>query len=288
MSITEQFLTLFTVGDEPAAYALLAESPELREKLEESHAAHPLLRQFVERNDGHCYKPSHLNIANLLLSSEVKSFRTAVLGNDLAAVIKHLQADPQIAHAEFTAGRGIAQAIHHWQLPAIARVLLDTGADIEQLTTRGETPLTMQLRFGTVHGVRFLLEQGANPNHGAGGHMPSDTMNERMELLLAYGWDINRGELLHDASHGFGRRVQLWLQHGADPNATNEQGQTALHLVAARGIGRDVLRALIDAGANLNFRDKRGETPLDLARKADSQVAAKELTKLNAERGDPI
>ena len=140
----------------------------------------------------------------------------------------------------------------------------------------------MQIRFGTVEGVRFLLERGAHPNVGRGGHMRTAIMPECIELLLKYGWDINRGQLLHDANHGHGARVVTWLQYGADPNATTEQAQTALHLFAARGAGRDAIRALAAAGADLTARDQAGQTPLDLARQAKRRAAEETLRALGA------
>ena len=272
---------MFADGDVDGAAALLETHPELARHT--TYDAHPLFREFVYRNNGHCYKDSHIGIADLLTPKIVRSFRDAVLNDQLDDVRGHLRADVKLVHAEFAAGRGIAQAIHHWKSPAVAELLFDAGADHEVMTTRGESPITMQLRFGTVDGVRYLLEKGANPNHGSGGHMPSHSMVELIELLLEHGWDINNGPLLHDANHGHGTRVQTWLKYGANPDAKNASGQTALHLFARRGTGRGAIRALVDAGADVNVRDRDGNTPLDLARLADKQTAARELISLGAE-----
>ena len=161
------FLELFMNGDIDAVKALLEDQPEIASY--GGHKAHPLLREFVNRNSGHCYKRPHLLIADLLIPAQVRSFRDAVLEDRINDVRDQLRADPSLASAEFTAGRGIAQAIHHWRSIAVGEFLLDAGADIDALTTVhliGETPLMMQLRFGTVAGTRLLLERGANPNRG--------------------------------------------------------------------------------------------------------------------------
>ena len=163
-----------------------------------------------------------------------------------------------------------------------ARLLLNAGAEHSALNTLGETPLTTQLRFGTIDCVQFLLDHGADPNLGARGHMPSGTMEPLIQLMLRHGWDINKGQLLHDANHGHGKRVITWLRHGANPNAATEQGQTALHLLAARGSGRDAIAALVQAGADIHARDHKKDTPLSLALRASSRAAEETLRQLGA------
>jgi|GEM_PF-842551 len=279
----ELFLELFDQGDRYGAKTLLKRQPALAKH--SNYKAHPLLRKFVNRNDGHCYKETHLTIADLLIPTIVRSFRDVVLEDRVDDVREQLRAVPELVSAEFTAGRGIAQAIHHWRSIAVGELLLDAGADIHAVTTVhgvGETPLAMQLRFGTVAGVRFLLEKGADPNRSQGGHMPSDSMAQRIELLLDHGWNIDNGQMLHDANHGHGARVITWLKYGADPNVANTHGQTALHLLAAKGSGRRAIRALVKAGADMNACDHDGNTPLDLARSADRKTAEQELISLGA------
>ena len=88
--------------------------------------------------------------------------------------------------------------------------------------------------------------------------------------------------LHHDANHGHGGRVRLLLDHGADPNIKDAEGRTALHLVSARGVGAETIRALVEAGANLYARDHEGRTPVDHAASANRQVAARALEELGA------
>lgn len=49
--------------------------------------------------------------------------------------------------------------------------------------------------------------------------------------------------------------------NGADPNCTDEAGETPLH-AAARMEQESMLTMLIEAGADVNHQDEEGETPL--------------------------
>ena len=118
--------------------------------------------------------------------------------------------------------------------------------------------------------------------------MPSAQMPVLTKLLLDHGWDINeapggRTLLHHDANHGHGSKVRILLEHGADPNIKNGRGQTAVHLIAARGVGQEAIHALVKSGADINVRDNEGNTPLDLARRAKRPTAAHVLIELGAE-----
>ena len=55
------------------------------------------------------------------------------------------------------------------------------------------------------------------------------------------------------------------LEVGADGDATNEDGDTALHIAASRGLD-DVITRLAEHGASLDVRNVEGETPLSVAR----------------------
>jgi hypothetical protein len=57
--------------------------------------------------------------------------------------------------------------------------------------------------------------------------------------------------------------MALLVDRGADVNAVNDNGETALHIAVSRG--DSLVRALAEKGARLDLKDKFGRTPLDVA-----------------------
>lgn len=72
---------------------------------------------------------------------------------------------------------------------------------------------------------------------------------------------------LHWAARlGHSELVKLLLEKGADPNAVSKSGETPLHLTASMG-EIEAAQILISKGADLTLKDSEGFTPLDKAEK---------------------
>ena len=100
-----------------------------------------------------------------------------------------------------------------------------------------------------------------------------------MRLLAQAGADVNAREpqwgetpLMFAAGLGGGRNrtdddameaLSLCLKWGADINAFNSTGQTALHIAVERS--DRLVKFLAERGAELDLKDKDGRTPLDVA-----------------------
>jgi ankyrin repeat protein len=113
----------------------------------------------------------------------------------------------------------------------------------------GTTPLIRATKNVDTPLIKLLLEGGANPS------IPQKDYSTAMMVAIraAGSSDANTIEAL-----------KLFLDHGADVDAFNAQGQTALHVAAGRGAD-DVIRLLASRGATLNLKDKQGHTPLEIA-----------------------
>lgn len=107
--------------------------------------------------------------------------------------------------------------------------------------------------------------------------------------FLAKGRDINalqehrRGmwtPLHWLAQRGLTDGIACLLSNGADPNVTDDKGQTPLHFIAQKGVGKNQVELLIKHGAELNTRDDAGHTPLDYAKKAKRKSVETYLTEL--------
>ena len=139
-------------------------------------------------------------------------------------------------------------ALHHAALggdaTTAALALIEAGADVDASDDVGATPLALAVEraLGSVQDA--LLEAGASPARLASGHA----------LLLA-------------ARRGEAARVSALLALGADPDARDASGATALHWAAGGLPGRvEVVEALLQAGAAVDAADLAGVTPLMRAR----------------------
>jgi ankyrin repeat protein len=136
------------------------------------------------------------------------------------------------------------------------RTKLDRGDDT--MLGMGTTPMLRAAKAGDAEVIQALLAKGADPK------IP--TKFGITPLMAAAGL----GSKEEDTT---GRKktepeaiasIKLCLDAGADVNEADNLGQTAVHGAAQKGYDQ-VVQFLVDHGAKLDVKDKKGRTPLDAA-----------------------
>lgn len=137
----------------------------------------------------------------------------------------------------------------------------------------GTTPLYWAIRGDNKEIIKLLLDKGADINViTSEGRLISQARSpEALQVLLDKGVELNvagdkRPPLHVAAYHGNLELVRALLEHGAQPNVLNSWGATPLHEAArSEEANPEIAALLIKHGANVNAEDSGGGTPLHTA-----------------------
>lgn len=166
-----------------------------------------------------------------------------------------------------------------------AKLLLEAGADPNTGNLKGIQPLTAAAFNGNDRLVTLLLEHGADPAHAdrtgktAIIYAAGKGFTGVVERLLEAGVTVDLTDshdltpLMWAAGHANDvpakealATIDLLLSRGADLDRRDDRGRNALMIAAERG-HEDVVRHLMETGADPLVKDRDGKTAIDLAAK---------------------
>src|SRR5262249_6744259 len=103
--------------------------------------------------------------------------------------------------------------------------------------------------------MKLLVSRGADAN------LPNGIGTTPLTVAAGLGWV---GNFSANAPGQWMNAVRFCLDHGADINAADGKGYTALHGAAVRG-GNEMINFLISKGARIDAVTKNGDTVADMA-----------------------
>lgn len=148
---------------------------------------------------------------------------------------------------------------HAGDLKGASQWLDQKPDDLNANISDGFTPLHVACMFGYEPIVHHLVSRGALVNANA----RNDARMTPLHLATAF--------RVEDVAQ---RLIQFLVSHGAELNAKQAGGQTALHHAVGRG-STLLTKTLIDEGADPFLKDEQGRSAKDLAETEDLQTVLK-------------
>jgi ankyrin repeat protein len=140
------------------------------------------------------------------------------------------------------------------------RPFMDNGVNMG-----GATPYLLAAQAADVEAMRLLHALGSDPR--------AVTSAGNTAVMLAAGVGYVEGSRRYRPERDALEAVKLAVAAGVDVNATNANGQTALHGAVYRA-ANTIIGQLVHAGARTDVSDELDRTPLKLAEQGFNQVAS--------------
>ncbi|KAI9442915.1 ankyrin repeat-containing domain protein [Lactarius indigo] len=228
----------------------------------------PYFSAWVELYDvGH--REWSRDLQNKMLQGAAPLYYAALCG--IREIVGHLTFKyPQYANA--ICGK-VGTALHSASVEGhvkVVRSLLKCGVDVDVRGIMGQSPLQLASRQGHLNVVEYLLRHGANANF----------RDVRLWTPLSYAATWGRLEIV---------RVLLEPEYDADVNSQDEDGLTPIHglllwaatlYCSSQSDHPQIVRLLLEHGANPNIRDNRDRTPLHLVSSSHLELSLRlEITR---------
>ena len=161
----------------------------------------------------------------------------------------------------------------------LLQTLIRNGADVNR-TSNGFTPLARAVELNNYRAVGYLIRNGATPN------LANDNGEIPLAIAIKKGYDVIAGILVNKSQDAFSdanwfnaigdpllniaaqngntELIRMLVEAGADVNALDHEENSPLHIAAANGQNKAVT-LLMTYDADMNYRNLKGATPIMLA-----------------------
>ncbi|MES3002298.1 MAG: ankyrin repeat domain-containing protein [Pseudomonadota bacterium] len=158
---------------------------------------------------------------------------------------------------------------------------------LEKQNQLGQTPLWIACQSGHVHVVAFLLGQGADSRQAASGLAPLEIAAKQGHLDVVQKLvDRKNPDLLAKAMHHAARKghvkVVRMLLKEMTPERRKKEAQQLLSTAVSLGEQKMAAWLIRECDANVEGKDTKGKSPMDLACRRGDLAMAKLLRKLGA------
>lgn len=187
--------------------------------------------------------------------------------------------------------------------PNILQHLIQYGADVNEPDKQDNTPLTIAIKAGNFENAMLLLDHGADPNYnsplmtaideaGKFIRVHNKPLNPKLRMLIqtllerganpTIGVEITplRAAIYDKLPSDI---IQSLIYHGADVNEGADSTESLIFDSLFTAETENLIKVLLDNGANPNVYDKGGRTPLLLAVRSNDIKIAKELLSHQAD-----
>ncbi|OEY86867.1 hypothetical protein BIY23_04545 [Wolbachia pipientis] len=184
--------------------------------------------------------------------------------------------------------------------------LIKKGVDVNMQDNNGETPLHFAIKYNKLTEYRggdslslpnkfihrtYLVKDIIDNSTAINTSLKDNNNNTYVHLAIKHSTSDNKHDIdiikyfiektddineknndgdtpLHIAAakHGLQDIVECLIQKGADINEQNNNGDTPLHIAAKHGL-QDIVKCLIQKDADINEQNNNGDTPLHIAAK---------------------
>lgn len=149
---------------------------------------------------------------------------------------------------------------------------------MKNIKTYRESLMESEEKIGLLNArLRWAIEDGNLEKAIDALDRGADVNSKAQSLIYA-----ERTSLHEAAAHNRTEIMKLLIERGADVDAQDENGATPLHLAATRQ-SHDAINILLDAGASIDPRNIAGRTPLKHAKDASSWRTCRLLIERGAD-----